>query len=448
MQKLRFLFIIILGISLIYSQRVIGYYPQWVQGSFTPDKIDYSVITHVLHSFAWPDEEGNILHYDNMLSQSINNTVHENGAKILLVFGGWGQSWGFPSTVSTPEIRAVFINNIIDICETYGYDGIDIDWEQPVNSIEKNNLTSFITELREAFDATHPEWIISMAIPVSNWSGQHYDFTQLKQSVDFFNAMTYDIHGSWTSHAGHNSPLYPSPPGDPEGSVSTGIDYLVNTRGIESSKVNVGIPFYGKEYNASDINQPFTGSDVARLYNEYHGLINNGWEYVWDSDGQVPYLKSDTQDKIITIDDSLSISKKSSYAISNNLGGLMIWALGYDYVDGDQKLIQSMKYNYLGVSAGLNPDKYSIDIVNYPNPFNSQTNFKYDVAIDADVSLVIYDLKGSVIKTLVSEYQMSGPRIVPWNGTTDSGKIISAGVYLYRFNYGQRSQTKKMIFLK
>ena len=105
-------------------------------------------------------------------------------------------------------------------------------------------------------------------------------------------------------------------------------------------------------------------------------MINNGWDYIWDSDGQVPYLKSTSEDKIITIDDSLSVSKKSSYAISNNLGGLMIWALGYDYVGGDQKLIQSMKYNYLGVSNGINPDKYSINIVNYPNPFNSQTNFK------------------------------------------------------------------------
>lgn len=448
MRKLYIILIMLFVVSSINAQRVIGYYPQWVQGSFTPDKIDYDVITHVLHSFAWPDEQGNILHYDNMLSQSINNTVHDNGAKILLCFGGWGQSWGFPSSVSTPEIRAVFINNIIDICETYGYDGIDIDWEQPVNSTEKNNLTSFIAELREAFDATHPEWIISMAIPVSNWSGQHYDFTQLKQSVDFFNAMTYDIHGSWTSHAGHNSPLYPSPPGDPEGSVSTGINYLVNTRGIESNKVNVGIPFYGKEYNAADINQPFTGNEVARVYNEYHGLINNGWDYIWDSDGQVPYLKSTSEDKIITIDDSLSVSKKSSYAISNNLGGLMIWALGYDYVGGDQKLIQSMKYNYLGVSNGINPDKYSINIVNYPNPFNSQTNFKYNSEIDAYVSLVIYDLKGSIIKTLVSEYQMSGPKIVSWNGTMNSGKSISAGVYLYRFIYGQSSQTKKMIFLK
>ena len=134
--------------------------------------------------------------------------------------------------------------------------------------------------------------------------------------------------------------------------------------------MNVGIPFYGKEYNASDINQAFTGDVVSRLYNEYHGLINNGWNYIWDSNGQVPYLQNTSQNKIITIDDSLSVSIKSGYAISNNLGGLMIWALGYDYIEGEQKLIQSMKYNYLTAAADPNPDTYSISMLNYPNPFN------------------------------------------------------------------------------
>ena len=123
-----------------------------------------------------------------------------------------------------------------------------------------------------------------------------------------------------------------------------------------------------------------------------------------------------------------------------------------DAVDGNLESHEiSLSSDYavtVVLAADGYPDKYSLDIVNYPNPFNSQTNFKYDVSIDAFVSLVIYDVKGSPIKTLVSEYQMSGPMIVPWNGTTDSGKIISSCVYLYRFNYGQRSQTKKMIFLK
>ena len=448
MKKLFIIPIIVFCLSPLNAQRVIGYYPQWVQNSFTPDNIDYDVITHVIHSFAWPDEQGNILHYDNMLSQSVNNTVHDNGAKILLCFGGWGQSWGFSASMSTPELREIFIDNIISVCETYNYDGVDIDWEQPVNATEKNNLTTFIAELRQAFDDLYPDWIISMAVPVSNWSGQYYDFSQLKQSVDFFNAMTYDIHGAWTDHAGHNSPLYQSPPGDPDGSVNTGINYLVNTRGIESQKVNVGIPFYGKEYNTSDINQPFTGYVVSRLYNEYHGLINNGWNYIWDSNGQVPYLQNTSQNKIITIDDSLSVSIKSGYAISNNLGGLMIWALGYDYIGGEQKLIQSMKYNYLTAAVDPNPEKYSISILNYPNPFNSQTNFRYNVNENSDVSIVIYDVKGAVVKHLVNEYQTKGPRIVTWNVTADIGKTVSSGVYLYQARIGGSVLTKKMIYLK
>ena len=448
MRRISFIYIILIHISIATCQRVVGYYPQWVQGSFTPDKIDYSVITHVIHSFAWPDEQGNILHYDNMLSQAVNNTVHDNGSKILLCFGGWGQSWGFAASMSTPELREIFIDNIISICETYDYDGVDIDWEQPANTTEKNNLTTFITELRQAFDDLYPDWIISMAVPVSNWSGQYYDFNQLKQSVDFFNAMTYDIHGSWTNHAGHNSPLYQSPPGDPDGSVNTGINYLVNTRGIESTKVNVGIPFYGKEYNTSGINQAFTGDVVSRLYNEYHGLINNGWNYIWDSNGQVPYLQNTSQNKIITIDDSLSVSIKSGYAISNNLGGLMIWALGYDYTEGEQKLIQSMKYNYLTTTVDPNPDQYSISMLNYPNPFNSQTNFRYTVNENSDVSIVIYDINGSVVKHLVNEYQTKGPRIVTWNVTADIGKTVSSGVYLYQAKIGGSVLTRKMIYLK
>ena len=448
MRRISFIYIILIHISIATCQRVVGYYPQWVQGSFTPDKIDYSVITHVIHSFAWPDEQGNILHYDNMLSQAVNNTVHDNGSKILLCFGGWGQYWGFAASMSTPELREIFIDNIISICETYDYDGVDIDWEQPANTTEKNNLTTFITELRQAFDDLYPDWIISMAVPVSNWSGQYYDFNQLKQSVDFFNAMTYDIHGSWTNHAGHNSPLYQSPPGDPDGSVNTGINYLVNTRGIESTKVNVGIPFYGKEYNTSGINQAFTGDVVSRLYNEYHGLINNGWNYIWDSNGQVPYLQNTSQNKIITIDDSLSVSIKSGYAISNNLGGLMIWALGYDYIEGEQKLIQSMKYNYLTTTVDPNPDQYSISMLNYPNPFNSQTNFRYTVNENSDVSIVIYDINGSVVKHLVNEYQTKGPRIVTWNVTADIGKTVSSGVYLYHAKIGGSVLTRKMIYLK
>jgi flagellar hook assembly protein FlgD len=107
-----------------------------------------------------------------------------------------------------------------------------------------------------------------------------------------------------------------------------------------------------------------------------------------------------------------------------------------------------MKYNYLTASVDPNPNTYSISMQNYPNPFNSQTNFRYNVNENSDVSIVIYDVNGSVVKHLVNEYQTKGPRIVTWNVTADIGKTVSSGVYLYHVKIGGSVLTKKMIYLK
>ena len=431
-----------------YSQRVVGYYPQWVQGNLNPSEIDYSVITHVNHAFAWPDEEGNILHYDDMISQSITSVVHDHGAKILLSLGGWGNSWGFAPSVESEEARSIFIDNIISICENNNYDGIDIDWEHPDGFTQKNNLSDFIAELRQAFDELYPEWLISMAVPVSNWSGQHYDFNSLIQNVSYFNAMTYDFHGSWTDHAGHNAPLYPSPANDPDGAVSTGIYYLSNTRGIPRSKINIGLAFYGKQYNALDINQSFQGEVASLLYNQYEHYINNGWDYNWDNTAQSPYLRNSAQDQIITIEDSNSIARKSDYVKNNQIGGLMIWALSYDYVGGNQLLINSIKNNYLTVDNKLNPEEYSIDIKNYPNPFNSNTIIDFYITNDSKVDLKIFDIMGNLVRNLVSDRMPSGLKKINWDGTNNNREDIAAGVYFYQLIVNETLFSNKMVYLK
>ena len=431
-----------------YSQRVVGYYPQWVQGNLNPSEIDYSVITHVNHAFAWPDEEGNILHYDDMISQSITSVVHDHGAKILLSLGGWGNSWGFAPSVESEEARSIFIDNIISICENNNYDGIDIDWEHPDGFTQKNNLSDFIAELRQAFDELYPEWLISMAVPVSNWSGQHYDFNSLIQNVSYFNAMTYDFHGSWTDHAGHNAPLYPSPANDPDGAVSTGFYYLSNTRGIPRSKINIGLAFYGKQYNALDINQSFQGEVASLLYNQYEHYINNGWDYNWDNTAQSPYLRNSAQDQIITIEDSNSIARKSDYVKNNQIGGLMIWALSYDYVGGNQLLINSIKNNYLTIENKLNPEEYSIDIKNYPNPFNSNTIIDFYITNDSKVDLKIFDIMGNLVRNLVSYRMPSGLKKINWDGTNNNREDIAAGVYFYQLIVNETLFSNKMVYLK
>ena len=53
------IFFILLA-SFLFSDRVVGYYQSWVQGDFNVDQIDFSTFTHVNHSFAWPNNQGDI----------------------------------------------------------------------------------------------------------------------------------------------------------------------------------------------------------------------------------------------------------------------------------------------------------------------------------------------------------------------------------------------------
>ena len=80
---------------------------------------------------------------------------------------------------------------------------------------------------------------------------------------------------------------------------------------------------------------------------------------------------------------------------------------------------------------------------NYPNPFNPITTLRYDLPQETDVTLTIYDITGRMVQTLVNELQQSGVKKVIWNASD-----VSSGVYIYRIQAGNFTQTRKMILLK
>ena len=93
------------------------------------------------------------------------------------------------------------------------------------------------------------------------------------------------------------------------------------------------------------------------------------------------------------------------------------------------------------------PETYALH-QNYPNPFNPETNIGYDLADESMVSLKVYDMKGTLVKTLLNENQSSGHKTVKWDGTSDLGQKVSAGLYLYRIQTEGFTSTKKMALLK
>jgi flagellar hook assembly protein FlgD len=84
----------------------------------------------------------------------------------------------------------------------------------------------------------------------------------------------------------------------------------------------------------------------------------------------------------------------------------------------------------------------------YPNPFNPVTTIRYDLPENALVNIIIYDIMGRSIRSLVNSQQTAGYRSIQWNATNDAGSPVSAGIYLYMIQAGEFRQTKKMVLLK
>ena len=86
---------------------------------------------------------------------------------------------------------------------------------------------------------------------------------------------------------------------------------------------------------------------------------------------------------------------------------------------------------------------------NYPNPFNPATTIKYSLPQAADVKLMVYNVMGQVVRTLVAEHQSAGRYAVEWDATNDNGHSLSSGMYFYRLAAGgEFLETKKMLLLK
>jgi hypothetical protein len=85
---------------------------------------------------------------------------------------------------------------------------------------------------------------------------------------------------------------------------------------------------------------------------------------------------------------------------------------------------------------------------NFPNPFNPTTTVSYSVPKSGQVNVMVYDLLGNLVKTLVNEVQQPGAYKVQWDATNDQGQVVPTGNYILKMVAGNFSQTRKMTLLK
>ena len=121
----------------------------------------------------------------------------------------------------------------------------------------------------------------------------------------------------------------------------------------------------------------------------------------------------------------------------------MIWALSYDLMGGEQKLIQSINQNYLSINHEA--DDYSpetISVKSYPNPFNSDNTIELNIRYSEKISIELFSLNGSLISELLNKRLNEGKFYLTWEVENIYPKP-SSGILIIRASGESTEITKK-----
>ena len=106
----------------------------------------------------------------------------------------------FSSLAGSPSNRQTFISGVIKFMDTYGFDGVDLDWEYPASDDRgggDSDTANYILLVKDMKSAFGSKYGLSMTLPTSYWYLQHFDLAGIQPYVDWFNFMAYDLHGTF-----------------------------------------------------------------------------------------------------------------------------------------------------------------------------------------------------------------------------------------------------------
>ncbi|MDC0145249.1 glycosyl hydrolase family 18 protein [bacterium] len=336
--------------------------------------------------------------------------------RTLISIGGWTWSTYFSDIAMTEESREIFAQSCVDFIVEYGFDGVDIDWEYPVegglegnhySSLDKENFTLLLEKIRELLDLQSSidgnDYLLTVATTASSIYVENLEVDLIHPYLDWINLMSYDLHGPWggdnNAVTNFNSSLYaisddPSPyPINEDFNLDASVQLYIDL-GVPREKINAGLPFYGRSFaGVPDENNglfvsytgvPGIGTWEAGVF-DYWDLNNNyinlnGYVSYWHPEGKVPWLYNPFTQIMISYDNEESIGEKASYILEEEIGGVMFWEFSSD------------KFSHL------------LDVVNNVLNQNSNDNIIGDLNDDENVNildvviLVEYILSSSTIE--------------------------------------------------
>ncbi len=262
-------------------------------------------------------------------------------------------------------------------------------------------------------------WSLAGKTAGSFWGIGAYDFNEngreeilLGGSADYnVIALEYKGTGSLTDPASYTSTIYY--PGDP--AIFHNIDYY-DSLGVMDT-VRRESPFVSKMFAGTDVNNNGK-KEVMLSYQSVADSITYTHRF-WDT--------TQTPDAY-----TLDSTWKTPNTVATNLR-MLEWT-GATFVPLDLTVVT--------------PEQYVLE-QNYPNPFNPSTAIRFSLPVENKISLVVYDMVGREVKTLIADQQMAkGAYQAEWDGTNDAGNAVASGSYVYTLKFGNFSKSQKMMLVR
>ncbi|KAJ5970687.1 class V chitinase [Penicillium vulpinum] len=354
------------------SGRRIGYYESWADDSSTrlcdkrsPDDIALVGLTHLNFAFAFfnpstfkisPMTSAAADLYKSFTSLKKKSPNLET----WIALGGWSfnDDGNIPNTrtafsdmVSSASNRRKFISDLQNFMQSYGFDVVDIDWEYPAatdrggKATDTGNFAELLAEMRSSWGTSYG---ISVTLPSSYWYLQGFDLVTMLIYVDWFNLMSYDIHGGWDATNQYTGPYIRPHTNLTE--IETGLD-LLWMAGVKPSKVTLGLGWYGRSFTLQDSSCTYpngvcrftrggnpgscTNSAGTLSIAEIKAIQASGVATEkYDATAAVKWITWDN-DQWISFDDGVTMQQKIQAANKLCLGGVMIWSIDMDNTKGD-----------------------------------------------------------------------------------------------------------------
>ncbi|KAI8964581.1 glycoside hydrolase family 18 protein [Daldinia sp. FL1419] len=326
------------------------YFPNLkIYNGATPGMMNYSCINHVYYAFASVSGDGSVFLSDEWadtrapcdgVQGGLGSLMHlkqrHPHLQVTISIGGRNSNEIFPLVAADPVLRDNFARSARGLVEASGMDGVDINWQYPMDSRQGSDFVALLAALR--IYLPEEQFFVTAALPASRSVLHNLDIAQVVPYLDYVNLMAYDFVGSWSQRSGHHAQLYSM--NKDETSGSSGVSYLVS-QGCPTRKILLGIPLYGRSFlgvsGPGHRNKGAGGEDGVFEYNMLPRRHTK--ESVDRRIGAASCVGGDGG--FVSYDNPDTVKMKAAYCKQKGLGGLFYWSGPADSREKSRSLISA-----------------------------------------------------------------------------------------------------------